>query len=48
MCEGKLVDATGSIKLVWFHQAYIAKMYQDGDFVKVGGIVQEKMEFIHY
>ncbi len=42
MSEGKLVDATGSIKLVWFHQAYIAKMYQDGDFVKVGGIVQEK------
>lgn len=42
MCEGKLVDATGSIKLVWFHQAYIAKMYQDGEFVKVSGIVQEK------
>ncbi len=42
MSEGKLIDATGSIKLVWFHQAYIAKMYQDGDFVKVSGIVQEK------
>jgi ATP-dependent DNA helicase RecG len=42
MCEGKLVDATGSIKLVWFNQAYIAKMYQDDEFVKVSGIVQEK------
>lgn len=42
MCEGKLVDATGSIKVVWFHQAYIAKMYQEGEFVKVSGIVQEK------
>ncbi len=42
MCEGKLVDNTGSIKLVWFHQAYIAKMYNDGEFVKVQGIVQEK------
>ncbi|MFO0744016.1 MAG: ATP-dependent DNA helicase RecG [Candidatus Paceibacterota bacterium] len=42
MCEAKLVDATGSIKLVWFHQAYIAKMYQEDDFVKVSGIVQEK------
>lgn len=42
MCEGKLVDATGSIKLVWFHQAYIAKMYEDGEFVKVSGLVQEK------
>lgn len=42
MCEGKLVDATGSIKLVWFHQAYIAKMYEEGEFVKVSGIVQEK------
>lgn len=42
MCEGQLVDLTGSIKLVWFHQAYIAKMYNDGEFVKVSGIVQEK------
>ncbi len=42
MSEAKLVDATGSIKLVWFHQAYIAKMYQDGDFLKVSGIVNEK------
>lgn len=42
MCEGKLVDATGSIKLVWFHQAYIAKMYEEGEFVKVSGVVQEK------
>ncbi|MEI6352331.1 MAG: ATP-dependent DNA helicase RecG [Candidatus Nomurabacteria bacterium] len=42
MCEAKLIDATGSIKLVWFHQAYIAKMYQEDDFVKVSGLVQEK------
>ncbi len=42
MCEGKLVDATGSIKLIWFHQAYIAKMYSEGEFVKVSGLVQEK------
>ena len=46
MCEGQLVDLTGSIKLVWFHQAYIAKMYNDGEFVKVSGIVQEKR--IHF
>ncbi|MEA4910966.1 ATP-dependent DNA helicase RecG [bioreactor metagenome] len=42
MSEGKLVDATGSVKLVWFHQAYIAKMYEEGEFVKVSGVVQEK------
>ena len=42
MCEAKLVDATGSVKLVWFHQAYIAKMYHDDEFVKVSGIIQEK------
>lgn len=42
MSEGKLIDATGSIKLIWLHQAYVAKMYKDGDFVKVSGIVQER------
>lgn len=42
MCEGKLIDSTGSIRLVWFNQAYIANMYKDGEFVKVSGIVQEK------
>lgn len=42
MCEARLVDVSGSIKLVWLHQAYIAKMYQEDDFVKVSGIIQEK------
>lgn len=42
MSEAKLRDSTGSLKLVWFHQAYLAKIYQEGDFVKVTGLVSEK------
>ena len=42
MCEAKFVDMSGSIKLVWFHQAYIAKMYGENEFVKVSGTVSEK------
>lgn len=42
MCEAKLYDNSGSIKLVWFHQAYIAKMYSENEFVKVSGTVSEK------
>ena len=42
MTEAKLVDNSGSLKLVWFHQAYIGKMYQENDFVKISGVVAEK------
>lgn len=42
MCEAKLFDMSGSVRLVWFHQAYIAKMYQEDDFVKISGVVSEK------
>jgi len=42
MCEAKFVDMSGSIKLVWFNQAYIAKMYGENEFVKISGIVSEK------
>jgi len=42
MCEAKFMDMSGSIKLVWFHQAYIAKMYSENEFVKVSGTVSEK------
>ncbi len=41
MSEAVLTDMTGSIHLIWFHQAYIAKMLHDGDAVKVTGVVNE-------
>lgn len=37
MAEGTFTDQTGSIKLVWFNQPYIAKMIKDGANVEVEG-----------
>ena len=30
-------DANGSISIQWFHQPYVAKMFSEGDLVKVSG-----------
>ena len=37
--EGYLRDSSGRIKLMWFNQPYIAKMYADGTTVKATGKV---------
>lgn len=37
--EGFIQDASGKIKCMWFNQPYIAKMYQNGTFVKAVGKV---------
>ncbi|MBC7836815.1 ATP-dependent DNA helicase RecG [Acetobacteraceae bacterium] len=37
--EGVLRDATGKIKVMWFNQPYIAKMYAEGALVKAVGKV---------
>jgi len=42
MAEGIVTDETGSIKLIWFHQPYIAKMIHDGAFVRVEGKIAER------
>lgn len=39
MTEGTIEDATGKIKLMWFHQPYIAKMIRSGSSVKLSGTV---------
>lgn len=39
MTEGYLRDATGKIKLRWFNQPYIAKMYAEGTLVRAVGKV---------
>ena len=39
LAEGALVDETGSVRLVWFHQAYIAKTFTNGSFVRAYGKV---------
>src|SRR3989338_4457340 len=42
MGEATLQDDTGKIKIVWFHQPYIAKMIHDGQLVRVEGRVSKK------
>ncbi len=47
MAEGYLVDTTGKIKLRWFNQPYIAKMYAVGMLVKATGKVSGTGEKIY-
>ncbi len=35
-----LIDESGKVRLIWFNQVYIGKMFKDGDMVKVSGIVK--------
>lgn len=44
MAEAWLEDATGRIRLRWFSQPYIAKMFADGMVVKVSGKVTGSSE----
>ncbi len=40
--EGYIEDETGKIKVLWFHQPYIAKMIHEGTFVRAEGKISEK------
>ena len=42
MSEAWLTDDSGKIKIVWFHQAYLAKMLVENSFVRVEGKVSQK------
>ena len=35
--EAQFQDGTGSIKIIWFHQPYIAKMFSGNSLVKIAG-----------
>ena len=39
MAEGWIEDISGKIKIIWFNQAYLAKMIHEGDQVKLTGKV---------
>ncbi len=39
MAEGYIEDTSGRIKIMWFNQAYLAKMLHDGESVKMTGKV---------
>ncbi|MEK7135467.1 MAG: ATP-dependent DNA helicase RecG [Patescibacteria group bacterium] len=44
MAEGTIEDESGSMKIVWFHQAYLAKMLSEGARVRVEGKVSQKKD----
>lgn len=39
IAEGWVEDASARVKIMWFNQPYLAKMYTDGMYVKVAGKV---------
>ncbi len=41
MTEARVADNTGTVRAIWFNQAYIGKMYPEGTRVKVSGVIQE-------
>ena len=44
--DGYIEDETGRIKVIWFHQPYIAKMIHDGAFVRAEGKISERKEVL--
>jgi ATP-dependent DNA helicase RecG len=42
MAEGFVEDDSGKIKIIWFHQAYLAKMLSEEAYVRVEGKVSER------
>ncbi|MFA6257274.1 MAG: ATP-dependent DNA helicase RecG [Candidatus Paceibacterota bacterium] len=47
MGEGEVEDLTGKIKIIWYHQAYLAKMIKSGDTIKLTGKVTESKNGIY-
>lgn len=39
MGEGEIADISGKIKILWFNQAYLAKMIKDSEYIKLTGKV---------
>lgn len=41
MAEGEIEDLSGKIKIIWFNQAYMAKLTKNGENVKITGKVTQ-------
>lgn len=48
MAEALLQDKTGEIKIVWFHQAYLAKMLSENSNVRVEGKISKRGEKLYF
>ena len=44
IAEGFIEDGSAKIKVMWFNQPYLAKMYTDGMYVKVAGNLFEPVQ----
>ena len=42
MAEGTFSDGTGTLRVAWFHQPYLAKMINPGEIVRLRGKITEK------
>ncbi len=47
IAEGWLEDGSSRIKVMWFNQPYLAKMYRDGMYVRAAGRVTGSGEKIY-
>lgn len=48
MSEAWVEDETGKMKIVWFHQPYLAKMIGENTFVRVEGKVSERRGELYF
>ena len=48
MAEVVVEDATGRVKAIWFHQAYLAKKIFAGQWVKLSGKVSERKNELYF
>lgn len=48
MAEAVVEDSTGKVKIIWFHQAYLAKMIAEGSHVRIEGKVSERNERLYF
>lgn len=42
MAQGTVTDETGQVRVIWFHQAYLAKMLKEGSPIRMEGKVGER------
>lgn len=48
MAEAMVEDETGKIKIIWFYQAYLAKMIAEGSHVRVEGKIAERKGMLYF
>ncbi len=47
IAEGWVEDGSAKMKVIWFHQPYLAKMLKDGTYVKMSGLVSGSQDKLY-